>query len=200
MKIFCIGRNYVDHAKELNNDVPSKPMVFMKPPTSLLLDHKPFFIPEYSDNVHYEGEIVIKICKNGKYVQPEFASQYYDKVAYGIDFTARDLQSELKSKGHPWEIAKGFDHSAAVSRFIPLEQDQSIGIKTVLNGKVVQDGSSSDMIFDFDHLICYLSQYFTLQQGDIIYTGTPAGVGKVKMGDRLEGYINDTLLLTCDIK
>lgn len=202
MKIFCIGRNYADHAKEMNSAVPTEPMVFMKPPTALLIDNKPFYIPEWTSEVHYEGEIVLKVCKNGKYVQPEFAHTYYDHIGYGIDFTARDVQQRVKDKGHPWEIAKGFDGSAAVATFVPIAgQDKgAISIQTKLNGAVVQDSSSAELIFDFDTLVCHISKYFTLQQGDYIFTGTPAGVGPVSIGDRVEGFINGQHLLTCDIK
>lgn len=202
MKIFCIGRNYADHAKEMNSAVPTEPMVFMKPPTALLIDNKPFYIPEWTSEVHYEGEIVLRVCKNGKYVQPEFAHTYYDHIGYGIDFTARDVQQRVKDKGHPWEIAKGFDGSAAVATFVPIAgQDKgAISIQTKLNGAVVQDSSSAELIFDFDTLVCHISKYFTLQQGDYIFTGTPAGVGPVSIGDRVEGFINGQHLLTCDIK
>ena len=200
MKIFCIGRNYADHAAELNNAVPERPMIFMKPPTALLLDNKPFYIPEFSDNIHYEGEIVIKINKNGKYIQPAHASAYYREMAFGIDFTARDLQSQLKAAGHPWEIAKGFDNAAALSHFVEIPQDAPIRIKTLLNNEVVQEGSSDQMIFDVNHLIIYISQFFTLQKGDLIYTGTPAGVGQVKKGDMIVGLLNDTEMLQCKIK
>ena len=202
MKIFCIGRNYADHAKEMNSPVPSQPMIFMKPPTALLINNDPFYIPEWTSNVHYEGEIVLKVCKNGKYIQPEFANKYYDKVGFGIDFTARDLQQKCKEKGHPWEIAKSFDNSAAVSGFISLEgvDKSNVKIETKLNGRTVQDSDSSYLIFDFDTLICHISQYFTLQQGDYIFTGTPAGVGQVNIGDKVEGFINGQHLLTCEIK
>jgi len=202
MKIFCIGRNYADHAKEMNSPVPSQPMIFMKPPTALLINNDPFYIPEWTSNVHYEGEIVLKVCKNGKYIQPEFANKYYDKVGFGIDFTARDLQQKCKEKGHPWEIAKSFDNSAAVSGFISLEgvDKSNVKIETKLNGRTVQNSDSSYLIFDFDTLICHISQYFTLQQGDYIFTGTPAGVGQVNIGDKVEGFINGQHLLTCEIK
>ena len=202
MKIFCIGRNYADHAKEMNSPVPSEPMIFMKPPTALLINNDPFYIPEWTNEVHYEGEIVLRICKNGKYIQPEFAHTYYDQVAFGIDFTARDIQQRCKDKGHPWEIAKGFDNSAAVSKFQPLDgiDKGHIKIETKLNGEVVQSSDSSHLIFDFETVICHVSKYFTLQQGDLIYTGTPAGVGKVSIGDKIEGFINDEQLLTCHIK
>ena len=206
MKIICIGRNYRDHARELNNPVPSKPLVFMKPPSALLVNKKPFYYPEFSNDIHYELEVVLKICKNGKHVQPEFASGYYKEIALGIDFTARDLQSRCKEKGHPWEIAKGFDGSAVLSEFIPLTQVGDNGIRFSLkkNGKVVQQGNTNDLIFDFDYLIVYLSQYFKLQMGDLIYTGTPAGVGPVQIGDALEGNFSglegQEPLLYCEVK
>lgn len=202
MKIFCIGRNYADHAAEMNSPVHSQPMIFMKPPTALLINNDPFFIPEWTNNIHYEGEIVIKICKNGKYIQPKYAHSYYDQVGFGLDFTARDIQTKCKEKGHPWEIAKAFDNSAAISKFIPISgMDKSnIKIETKVNGNTVQNSDSSHLIFGFDTLICHVSKYFTLQQGDYIYTGTPAGVGKVNIGDKIEGFINGEHLLTCHIK
>ena len=203
MKIFCIGRNYVDHAKELNNPVPAEPLIFMKPPTALVVNNKPFFYPDFTRDLHYEGEIVLRICKNGRSVQPEFAHRYYDAVAFGIDCTARDLQDKLKQKGHPWEIAKGFDHSAPLSQWVPLEQlsnPGNISFQLKKNGSVVQDGHTLDLIFSFDTLIVHISRYFTLQRGDMIFTGTPAGVGPVQTGDVLEGWIEEKHLLTCVIK
>lgn len=201
MKILCIGRNYSDHAKELNNPLPEQPMVFMKPSTALLVNNKPLYLPEWTDDVHYEGEIVLKICKNGKYVQPEFAHEYYDEIAYGIDFTARDIQDRCKAQGHPWEIAKAWDHSAAVNNFVAAPPiSDPVTFKTVLNGQTVQLGDTSDMIFSFSDIITYVSQYFKLHIGDYIFTGTPAGVGPVKVGDTIEGYIGDEKLLHCDIK
>lgn len=203
MKIFCIGRNYVDHAKELNNPVPSEPLIFMKPSTALLVNNKPFYHPEFSQNIHYEAEIVLRICKNGRSVQPEFASRYYDAVAFGIDFTARDVQDKLKAKGQPWEIAKGFDRSAPISKFIPfgeLNHPEGIGFQLKKNGTLVQDGNTKDLIFNFDTLICHISTYFTLHSGDYVYTGTPAGVGQVAIGDVLDGYIEGRHMLQCKIK
>lgn len=203
MKIFCIGRNYTEHAKELNNPLPSEPLVFMKPPTALVVNNKPFFYPDFSSDLHYEGEIVLRICKNGRSVQPEFASRYYDAVAFGIDFTARDVQDKLKQKGHPWEIAKAFDRSAPLSPFVPLDQLENpaaIRFQLKKNGQVVQDGNTRDLIFTFDTLIVHLSKYFTLQKGDYVFTGTPAGVGPVQVGDVLEGFIEDKHLITCAIK
>lgn len=204
MKIFCIGRNYADHAKELNNPVPvGEPLIFMKPNTAMLVNNKPLYYPDFTKDLHYEGEIVLRICKNGRSVQPEFASRYYDAVAFGIDFTARDVQDRLKSKGQPWELAKGFDRSAPLSKFIPLEElpdPSNIHLQLKKNGEIVQDGHSSDMIFSFDALICHISRYFTLHKGDMIFTGTPAGVGPVQIGDILEGFIEGRHLLTCHIK
>lgn len=206
MKIICIGRNYVDHAKELNNPVPSRPVVFMKPPSALLINNRPFYYPEFTKDLHHELEIVLKIGKNGRHVQKEFAADYYREVALGIDFTARDLQSELKKKGQPWEIAKGFDHSAVLSEFIPIERlnRSAIAFQLKKNGEIVQKGNSKDMIFSFEDIIVYVSQYFKLQMGDLIYTGTPAGVGPVQIGDKLEGELFTKTsvepLLFCEIK
>ena len=203
MKIICIGRNYAAHAAELKNAVPKNPLIFMKPPTALLLKDRPMYIPEFTNDLHYEAEIVLKIAKNGRHVQSEFAREYYTQIAFGIDFTARDLQSKLKEKGHPWEIAKGFDFSAGLSEFInmsDLENSEHIRFHLDFNGETVQNGNTKDLIFDFNTLIVYISKFFKLQQGDIIYTGTPAGVGPVKIGDTLEGYIENKKLLHCEIK
>jgi 2-keto-4-pentenoate hydratase/2-oxohepta-3-ene-1,7-dioic acid hydratase in catechol pathway len=208
MKIICIGRNYAEHAKELNNPVPGKPVVFMKPPSAMLVNDKPFYYPEFTKDLHYEAEIVLKICKNGKAVQPEFADLYYKEVTVGIDFTARDVQDELKKKGHPWEIAKGFDNSAVLGKFVPLDKvskEGNIEFQLRKNGEVVQHGNTRDMLFSFGHIITYVSQYFKLQQGDLIFTGTPPGVGPVQIGDALEGSIfrNDGVvetLMHCQVK
>ena len=202
MKIFCIGRNYLEHAKELQNAVPTQPLVFMKPPTALLLENKPFYHPAFSKNIHYELEIVLRICKNGKHIAPEFAARYYDSIAVGIDFTARDLQDTLKSKGQPWELAKGFDSSAVLSNFKPLSafDEKNIHFRLNKNGETVQKGNSNEMIFTFNTLVSFISEYFTLQQGDIIYTGTPAGVGKITEGDILEGYLENEKMIHCEIK
>jgi len=202
MKIICIGRNYRDHAKELNNPVPKEPLVFMKPPSALLLENKPFYYPEFSNNVHYELEVVLKICKNGRHVQPDFASGYFEQIGLGIDFTARDLQAACKEKGHPWEIAKGFDHSAVVSDFHALKNYDRTAIKFEMkkNGETVQNGNTADLIFQFEELIQYVSKFFKLQMGDLIFTGTPAGVGPVVKGDHLEGYLEGTKILDCKIK
>ncbi len=202
MKIFCIGRNYAEHAKELNNAIPTKPLIFMKPPTALLLENKPFYYPDFTKNLHHEIEVVLKVCKNGKAIQPEFAHRYYDKIALGIDFTARDLQDDLKAKGQPWEIAKGFDNSAVLSEFVPLEgfDKNNINFNLKKNGVDVQIGSTKDLIFSFDILISYISKFFTLQQGDLIYTGTPEGVGAVQIGDKLEGFLEGKEMFSCEIK
>lgn len=206
MKIICIGRNYQDHAKELNNPVPKKPMIFMKPPSALLVNNKPLYYPEFTKDLHYELELVIKICKNGRYVQPEFAHKYYEQVGLGIDFTARDLQTKCKEKGHPWEIAKGFDGSAPISDFISIDKVNRHAIEFELkkNGERVQFGNTSNMIFSINQIIVYVSQFFKLQMGDMIYTGTPAGVGPVEIGDQLEGLLHTKdeviSMLRCEIK
>ena len=203
MKIMCIGRNYADHARELQNPVPERPLVFMKPSSALLVNNKPLYYPDFTKDLHHEVEIVLKITRNGRHVQPEFAHRFYDSVAIGIDFTARDLQSELKAKGHPWEIAKGFDGSAAISQFVPLAElkdSENIHFSLTKNGETVQRGITKDLLFSFDTLIAYLSIFFKLQVGDYIYTGTPAGVGPVQIGDRLEAFIEDRSLLTCAIR
>lgn len=207
MKILCIGRNYAEHAKELNNAVPDRPIVFMKPATALLISDKPLYYPDFTRDLHYEAEIVLKIAKNGRHVQPEFAREYYQEIAFGIDFTARDLQSELKAKGHPWELAKAFDGSAPLSEFIPLSElpnPDDIEFMLTKNGEQVQHGHSRDVIFSFDQLIVFISQYFKLQMGDLIFTGTPAGVGPVQVGDKLEGFIvtreGKKRMLGCEIK
>lgn len=204
MKILCIGRNYIDHAKELNNPVPENPVFFLKPDTALLRRNRPFYYPSFSEDIHYECELVVKISKLGKNIQKKFAHTYYAEVGLGIDFTARDLQSRSKAKGLPWEIAKAFDQSAPLSMdFIPVSNFggiKNIRFRLDKNGETVQEGNSADMIFDIDELIVYLSRFFTLKTGDLIFTGTPAGVGPVKIGDKLEGYIGDKLMLKCEIK
>ncbi|MDX1476851.1 MAG: fumarylacetoacetate hydrolase family protein [Saprospiraceae bacterium] len=202
MKIFCIGRNYADHAREMGSSVPAAPMVFMKPSTALVVNEKPFYIPDFSNEVHYEAEIVLRICKNGRSVQPEFAASYYDAVTVGLDLTARDLQQQCKEKGHPWEIAKAFDHSAPVGRWVPMSElpDGSLDFTLRKNGEVVQQGNTGDLIFDFATLICHISRYFKLQQGDLVFTGTPAGVGPVAAGDVLEGFLIEDKLLHCEVR
>jgi 2-keto-4-pentenoate hydratase/2-oxohepta-3-ene-1,7-dioic acid hydratase in catechol pathway len=203
MKIICIGRNYAEHAKELNNDVPTEPVIFIKPRTALLFPEKPLYYPEFTDDLQYECELVYKICKNGKYIKEKFAHKYYNAVTVGIDFTARDLQQKLKSKGLPWEVAKAFDGSAAVGEFMPISADMdldNINFSLKRNGEIVQHGNSHDMIFTIDQIIEYVSMYFTLNIGDLIFTGTPAGVGPVNVYDELEGYIADQKLLFVDIQ
>lgn len=203
MKVICIGRNYVEHARELNNPLPEKPVFFMKPDTALIIRNRPFFYPEFSQDIHYETELVIKINRNGKYIQEKFADGYYDQVGLGIDFTARDLQSESKAKGLPWEVAKAFDGSAPVSRFIPLDDladRDNIHFHLELNGETVQKGESSHMIFPVNRIISYVSQFVSLKMGDLIFTGTPKGVGPVKIGDHLVGYIEEKKMLDFRIK
>lgn len=203
MKIIAVGRNYIDHAKELNNPVPEKPVIFLKPDTAVLKDNKDFYYPEFSKDVHYEVELVLRVCNEGKHVSKKFAHKYYDAIGLGIDFTARDLQSELKAKGLPWELAKAFDHSAVVGELIAKEQFndlQNLNFSLQKNGEIVQEGNSKDMIFDFDSLITFVSQYITLRKGDLIYTGTPAGVGPVQIGDKLEGFLEEKSMFTCQIK
>ena len=203
MKIFCIGRNYADHVKELGNEVPSEPLIFMKPATALVVNNKPFYYPDFSKDIHYEAEIVLRISKNGKHVQPQFAHEYYDAVALGIDFTARDLQQQCKKAGNPWEIAKAFDNSAPVSEFIPLDEaisNGSIDFRLDINGRTVQHGNTQNLIFNFNTLICHISKYFKLQQGDYLFTGTPEGVGPVKVGDVLTGFIGSRQMFEFEVK
>ncbi len=203
MKIICVGRNYADHAKELQNDVPTTPVIFMKPKSALLIGDKPLYYPEFTDDLHYECEVVVKICRNGKFVQEKFAHKYYDQVTLGIDFTARDLQREQQKKGLPWEIAKGFDGSAAAGTFVPITPEtvvSNLAFQLKLNGETVQDGHTRNMIFSVDRIIAYVSKFFSLQIGDLIYTGTPAGVGPVKPEDHLEGYLQGNKVLDVMIK
>jgi len=203
MKIICIGRNYVNHAKELNNPVPEIPVWFMKPQTSLLTKNKDFFHPEFSQEIHFETELVYRINRVGKYIEEKFAHTYYDAIGVGFDFTARDLQSEFKAKGLPWEPAKSFDGSAPISEFIPIAEFNNldkIEFSMNKNGEPTQQGISTDMIFSIDKIIAYVSQFVTLKIGDLIYTGTPAGVGPIEIGDTLQAYIGDKLMLTTKIK
>lgn len=200
MKIFCIGRNYSEHAKELNNEVPENPVIFMKPATALLKDNQPFFHPEWTKDLHYETELVFRICKQGKYIKEKFAPKYYDKISVGIDFTARDLQAYQKAKGLPWEIAKAFDNSAVIGTFSDFVNNvEGINFSMKKNGTQVQIGNTNQMIYGIDKLIECISQFFTLQIGDLIYTGTPAGVGPVKIGDKLEGFLEDEKVFECTI-
>ncbi|GET27767.1 fumarylacetoacetate hydrolase family protein [Prolixibacter sp. NT017] len=204
MKIICIGRNYSEHAKELKNEVPTEPVYFMKPDSALLLRNRPFYIPDFSNEIHHEVELVVKIGRLGKNIQEKFAHRYYDEIGLGVDFTARDIQRECKAKGLPWEKAKGFDSSAVLSNeFIPkseLGDVNNIAFSMKKNGEVVQDGNSSDMLFNIDKIIAYVSQFMTLKMGDLIYTGTPSGVGPVAIGDRLEGFIGDKQMFDFQIK
>lgn len=194
MKIICIGRNYSEHISELNNERPEEPVVFMKPDSSILLKTFPFVIPEFTQDVHHEVELVVKINKVGKYINPKFAHKYYDQIGLGIDFTARDLQAKLKAKGLPWEIAKGFDGATVVGDFKDknaFADLNDISFSLLKNGEVVQAGNSQNMLWKIDELVAYVSQFFTLKIGDLIYTGTPAGVSKVEPGDVLEGFLED---------
>lgn len=202
MKIICIGRNYIEHAKELNNPVPKKPLVFHKPASALLKNSKPFYYPSFTEDLHHELEVVLRICKNGKHIEEKFAHKYYDELSLGIDFTARDVQTKCKEKGHPWEIAKAFDHSAPIGEFVSKEgfEMSNIDFKLLVNGDARQIGNTRDLIFNFDYIISYVSQYFSLRQGDLIYTGTPEGVGPVQIGDVLEGFMGDKKLLHCEVK
>lgn len=202
MKILCVGRNYAEHAKELKNDIPDKPLIFMKPATAILKDDKPFYLPEFSNEIHYEVELVVKISKNGKYIAKKFAKDYYEEIGLGIDLTARDLQNDLKAKGHPWEIAKAFDNSAILGRFLSKEEYDLSALNFSLkkNNVVVQEGNTRDMLFSIDDIIAYVSQFFRLQMGDLIYTGTPAGVGEVAIGDTFEGFVEEKKLFLTEIK
>ena len=203
MKIIAVGRNYVDHAKELNNPVPEKPVIFMKPDTAVLKDNKDFYFPEFSKDVHYEVEVVIRICNEGKHVNKKFAHKYYDAVGLGIDFTARDVQADHKAKGLPWELAKSFDHSAVISELIPKSEFtdlNALSFSLNKNQETVQQGNTKDMIFGYDDLIVFISQFITLRKGDLIYTGTPVGVGPVQIGDKLEGFLEGKSMFTCHIK
>jgi 2-keto-4-pentenoate hydratase/2-oxohepta-3-ene-1,7-dioic acid hydratase in catechol pathway len=203
MKIIAIGRNYSEHAKELGNLVPDKTVFFMKPETALLKNNLPFYYPDFSKEIHYETEIVIQICKIGKNISEEFANRYYDKIGIGFDFTARDLQRECKEKGLPWEPAKAFDNSAAISKMYDMSNFNDINklnFSLKLNDKEVQNGNTADMIFSYDKIVSFVSQYVSLKIGDLIYTGTPAGVGKVKIGDKLVAFIEDEKMLECEIK
>jgi 2-keto-4-pentenoate hydratase/2-oxohepta-3-ene-1,7-dioic acid hydratase in catechol pathway len=203
MKIIAVGRNYADHAKELNNPIPEKPVIFMKPDTAVLKDNKPFYLPDFSQEIHHEIEIVLKISKEGKHISSKFAGKYFDEIGLGIDFTARDIQQQQKEKGLPWELAKSFDNSAPISRFVSkndFENIYNIDFKLEINDKTVQAGNTKDLIFSFEDLIAFISQYITLKKGDIIFTGTPAGVGKVAIGDKIRGYIGNEILLDFEIK
>lgn len=203
MKLICIGRNYTAHIEELENERPKDPIIFLKPDTSILLKKQPFFIPDFSDDIHHEVELLIKINKVGKHIDRKFAHKYYDEVGLGIDFTARDLQSRLKAKGHPWEKAKAFDGAAVVSEWLPKSQFpdiNNVNFRLERNGAIVQDGNTKLMLWKVDELIEYVSKYFTLKIGDIIFTGTPAGVGKVFAEDQLKGFIENEELFSIKVK
>ena len=203
MKIICIGRNYTDHIKELSNEKPTDPVVFLKPDTSILLKGQPFFIPEFSQDVHHEVEILVRINRIGKHIQTKFAHKYYDEIGLGIDFTARDLQAKLKAKGLPWEKAKGFDGAAVIGKWLPKESlphVDELNFSLTKNGKTVQSGSSRLMLWKVDELIAYVSQFFTLKIGDILFTGTPAGVGPVALNDNLVGTLEVKELFSIKVK
>jgi len=203
MKILAIGRNYVDHAKELNNPVPTEPVVFSMPDSALLKSNNDFYYPDFSNDIHHEVEVVVKINRVGKNIPIEFAHRYYEELALGIDFTARDIQAECKKKGLPWEKAKAFDGAAPISKFVPktkFEDVNALNFSLDINGKQVQVGNTSDLIFSIDYLISYLSKYFTLKIGDLIYTGTPEGVGPVKIGDHLEGVLEGEKMLDFHVR
>ncbi len=203
MKIICIGRNYIDHIKELSNQKPLNPVVFLKPDSSIIAKNQNFIIPSFSNEIHHEVELVIKINKVGKHIDKSFSHKYYDEIGLGIDFTARDIQSNLKEKGHPWEKSKAFDNSCMVGKFLKkekLEDISKIEFSLIKNNELVQSGRSNDMLWKIDELISYVSQYFTLKIGDLIFTGTPSGVSKVESGDILEGYILTNKMFTLKVK
>lgn len=203
MKIICMARNYRDHAKELNNIVPDLPVFFMKPDSALLVGNKPFFHPDFSEEIHHEAEVVLKICRLGKNIETRYAGRYYNEVTIGIDFTARDLQRICIREGRPWEVAKGFDQSAAIGRFIRCENlpdPEGISFQLDINDKTVQMGNTADMVFSFDAIISHVSKFITLRTGDLIFTGTPPGVGKVHIGDHLVGWLEGQVLLDFRIK
>ncbi len=203
MKIFCVGRNYAEHAAELGNDIPDEPVLFMKPKSALLQPHMPFYYPEFTNELHYEVELVLRISKNGKYIQERHASKYYNAITVGIDFTARDLQNDLKEKGLPWEKAKAWDNSAAVGKFIdfnPLAQKDEMNFKLLKNKELVQSGHTGQMIFNFNQIIANISQYFSLNIGDLVFTDTPKGVGECVVGDELEAFLEDQSLLQVEVK
>ena len=203
MKIICIGRNYVDHAKELNNPVPKEPVFFLKPDTALLAKNNPFVYPSFSKDVHHEVEIVIRINRVGKHIEEKFAHKYYNEIGVGVDFTARDVQQQCKEKGMPWEKAKAFDGSAPTSKFLSISQFKelnNINFSLHLNGEIKQEGNTSDMLFNFDQIVAFVSKFFTLKIGDIIYTGTPAGVSPVQINDKVECFIEDEKMLSFNVK
>jgi 2-keto-4-pentenoate hydratase/2-oxohepta-3-ene-1,7-dioic acid hydratase in catechol pathway len=204
MRIFAIGRNYAEHIKELNNERPDEPVIFTKPDTAVIRNNAPFYYPEFSKDIHHEVELVLRVSKEGKNIQEQFASKYYDAIGVGIDFTARDLQQKAKEKGLPWDIAKGFNGSAPISdKFFPIADFKNlkdINFSLTVNGELKQQGNTSLMLFNFDYIVSYLSKFFTLRTGDLIFTGTPKGVGPVKVGDRLAASIENEKLLEFDVK
>jgi len=203
VKIICCGRNYAEHAKEMKHEIPDKPVIFMKPDTALKRKNMPFFLPDFSKEVHYETEIVLRICKNGKSIEEKFAGKYFDQISVGIDFTARDLQSEAKKKGWPWEISKAFDNSACVGEFLPVSKFsdlRNVNFCMYKNKQLTQKGNTKDMLFSFEKIISYASQFFLLLEGDLIFTGTPVGVGPVAVDDHIECFIEDDSLLEFDVK
>lgn len=203
MKIIAIGRNYAEHAKELNNPIPDSPVIFLKPDTAALKDNKPFYIPDFSSDIHYELEVVLKISKEGKHISEKFAHKYYEELGLGIDFTARDIQTAHKAKGLPWELAKAFDNSAAISSFVPKTEFENIydlPFELKINGSSKQNGNTKHMIFSYEKIIAFVSRYITLKKGDLIFTGTPEGVGQVHQGDKLEAWLQGKQLLNFDIK
>lgn len=203
MKIFCVGRNYAEHAKELNNSIPDEPVLFMKPKTALLQPNIPFYYPEFSNELHYEAELVLRISKNGRYVPEKHAARYYDAITVGIDFTARDIQNELKKKSLPWEKAKSWDHSAVIGTWLPLQPEilkKPLLFSLKKNKEIVQSGSSADMLFSFEQIVANISHYFSLNIGDLVFTGTPAGVGECVVGDLLEGYLGEQQMFTLEVK
>lgn len=203
MKIIAVGRNYAEHAKELNNPIPDNPVIFLKPDTAVLKDNKPFYIPDFSSDIHYELEVVLKVCKEGKHISEKFAAKYYEELGLGIDFTARDIQTAHKAKGLPWELAKAFDHSAAISNFVPkteIEDLYNLPFELKINGETKQSGNTSNILFSFEKIIAFVSRYITLKKGDLIFTGTPQGVGHVQQGDKLEAWLQTRQLLNFEIK
>ncbi|TVP53608.1 MAG: FAA hydrolase family protein [Mongoliibacter sp.] len=203
MKVIAIGRNYAEHIEELKNERPSEPVVFLKPDTAVLKNNAPFFHPDFSENIHHEVELVLKVSKEGKYIQKEFAHRYFEEIGIGIDFTARDLQEKCKAKGLPWEIAKAFNGSAPIGEFLPISEFSElndINFHLNINGELRQKGNTSMMLFNFADIIAYVSKFFTLKKGDLIFTGTPAGVSKINVGDRLEAFIEDKKLLDFEVK
>lgn len=203
MKVIAVGRNYLEHARELEHEVSKVPVIFLMPETTLLKKNRPFYIPDFSNEIHYEVEVVIRINRVGKYISSKFAHRYYDEIGLGIDFTARDIQRNCIEKGLPWELAKSFDNASPISKFIPKEQFKDVNnlnFHLDINGKRVQQDNTKNMLFSFDEIIAYVSQFFTLKIGDLIFTGTPAGVGPVKIGDKLQAAVEDQLLLDFEVR